>query len=323
MSRSLKHPLWTHLPAAAVIGGLVVSMARAWPFPAKMPLHFDFYGRPDRFGSAWEAVAVFLVVLTLLLIGSAAMDETWARQEKRKRFNWLAMIDELIIGFIGGTGIASFALLAEGQNTFVLPWRLGLVLALSGTAAAGVLEMLRPHRQSPELLAPADASGVEELTARIRAGGRWTWWESQNPWLLNLAIGLGAAAVLLPAVLLPMPSWLVVFNVISGLLMIGLCGGMRVSVTPQKLTVRFGLLSIPIFRMRLDNLTDAAEHEFSPLADFGGWGIRMNRQMWAFFLRGTRGVRLTTVKGKQYLIGSDHPQQLLAILRAAMPERVA
>jgi hypothetical protein len=320
MKASMKHPLWTHLPAAAVLGGLVASMVAAWPFPQRMPLHFDFYGRPDRYGSPWEAVVVFSAVLLLLLIGSIALDETWARQETRKRFNWLGLLDELVIGFVGGTGIGAFALVAEGKTDFTFPWRMGVMLALAAVPAAAVLEVLRPHRPS-EHQPLGEAARVDDLVARIRAGGHWTWWESQNPWLMNLAIGGGGAMILILTIALPVPLPIRILNLVVGTLLIGLCGGMRISLTPERLTVRFGLLSIPVFRVRLENITEAAEQEFSPLADFGGWGIRVNRQMWAFFLRGTRGVRVKTAKGKLYLIGSDHPERLTAILRAAMPVR--
>jgi hypothetical protein len=319
MKWPLKHPLWVHLPAAAIVGALAVTIIRAWPFPGQMPLQFDFAGRPQRFGSPWEGVIAFGVICLLLLVGSIALDEVWAREEQRKRFNWLSLLDELVIGFTGGIGVVSFALLADGQTHFTMPWRTALALALAAATAAAVLEMFRPHRPSEPAPAADGDVQVEELLERMRIQGRWAWWESQNPWLLNLALGGGAALVLILSLLLPTPRPILFINLGATALMIGLCGGMRVSVTPERLTVRIGLLSIPVFRLRLQRIVEAAQQEFSPLADFGGWGIRVNRQMWAFFLRGRRGVRIRTDKGKQYLIGSDHPERLLAVLRAALP----
>ena len=63
-------------------------------------------------------------------------------------------------------------------------------------------------------------------------------------------------------------------------------------------------------------IAEAGLHEFAPLKDFGGYGIRFNREMKAYYLRGTRGVLLTTTGGKKYLVGSDHPERLLAVLQA-------
>jgi hypothetical protein len=57
-------------------------------------------------------------------------------------------------------------------------------------------------------------------------------------------------------------------------------------------------------------------HEFSPLRDFGGYGIRANKGMSGYFLRGNRGVKLTTANGKKYLIGSDNADRLAAVISA-------
>jgi hypothetical protein len=42
--------------------------------------------------------------------------------------------------------------------------------------------------------------------------------------------------------------------------------------------------------------------------------VRFNREMKAYFLRGTRGVKFTMTNGKKYLIGSDHPEQMHAVV---------
>ena len=77
-------------------------------------------------------------------------------------------------------------------------------------------------------------------------------------------------------------------------------GGFRLSVTETRVRLRAGSLGIPLLKLELKDVVDAAPHDFSPLADFGGYGIRRNREMSAFFLQGDRGVKLTTAKGKKY-----------------------
>ena len=68
----------------------------------------------------------------------------------------------------------------------------------------------------------------------------------------------------------------------------------------------------------MKEITAAEPHVFSPLADFGGWGIRRNREMLAFFLEGNTGVKLSTKKGKRYLIGTANPERLSSVIRAAV-----
>lgn len=60
-----------------------------------------------------------------------------------------------------------------------------------------------------------------------------------------------------------------------------------------------------------------AGHAFNAVRDFGGYGIRANREMRAFFFQGERGVKVTTSDGRRYLIGSDHPARLAAVIEAA------
>jgi hypothetical protein len=94
-------------------------------------------------------------------------------------------------------------------------------------------------------------------------------------------------------------------------------GGLRVSVTPERVRVRLGFLGIPLLTLKIIDLAEVQVHQFSPLADFGGYGIRFNAQIKAYFLRGNRGVKLTTVRGKNYLIGSDRPERLSAVIQIA------
>ncbi len=100
--------------------------------------------------------------------------------------------------------------------------------------------------------------------------------------------------------------------------MLLLCyGGLRVSVTSERVEVRLGMIGLRLLRVPSSELAASEVRAFSPLGEFGGWGIRYNGRMWAFYWRGTRGVELRTKAGKQYLIGSDHPERLAAAITAA------
>ena len=71
---------------------------------------------------------------------------------------------------------------------------------------------------------------------------------------------------------------------------------------------------VRVLRLPVSDIAEFAMHEFAPLKDFGGYGIRRNREMSAYYLRGNLGVKITMTGGKKYLIGSDHPERLLAVL---------
>ena len=70
-------------------------------------------------------------------------------------------------------------------------------------------------------------------------------------------------------------------------------------------------------RARLIPLTDATRIEainFSPLRDYGGWGIRGGKKRRAYIMRGRAGVRITFADGRTLLIGSQRANELAAVL---------
>lgn len=94
----------------------------------------------------------------------------------------------------------------------------------------------------------------------------------------------------------------------------------RTAVTDTELSVSFGAL-FPLYRRRIA-LADIASAEavtYSPIADYGGWGIRGFGSSVALNARGDRGVRLTLQDGRRVLIGSQRPEELAASLKPPAP----
>ncbi|MGI5940608.1 MAG: DUF6141 family protein [Thermoleophilia bacterium] len=87
--------------------------------------------------------------------------------------------------------------------------------------------------------------------------------------------------------------------------------------------VRLGLLSVGLapFRSRLipvHEIHGARSREYSPMAEFGGWGIRTASDgSRAYNAYGTMGVQLTLTDGSRILVGTQRAEELLAALRAA------
>lgn len=91
----------------------------------------------------------------------------------------------------------------------------------------------------------------------------------------------------------------------------------RTIVTDTELSVSFGAL-FPLYRRRIA-LADIASAEavtYSPLAEYGGWGVKWGRGGMALNARGNRGVRLTLRDGKRVLVGSQRPGELAEALTA-------
>lgn len=87
------------------------------------------------------------------------------------------------------------------------------------------------------------------------------------------------------------------------------------TVSPEAVTVRFGLLYTA--RIPVAEVVSAQAVAYRPVRDYGGWGIKGSRQRRALNTRGDRGVLLTKTNGSTLLIGSQKPRELLAALAQA------
>ena len=146
MKTGLRHPLWTHLPVAAVLIALAVYTARVWPLPGRAAIHFDGSGLPNGYGSPWLALVLCFGLGLLFLAISVAVDELWARQERRKSFNWMSLFDEAIVAFLCAVAIGYLGYLEAGAERYGFPWSLTLLLVPGALLAAVALELARPFR---------------------------------------------------------------------------------------------------------------------------------------------------------------------------------
>jgi hypothetical protein len=102
MKRILHHPWWTHIPSLGLLGVIIYAYQRFQPLPANVPTHFAWDGHADGWGSPLSMQLVILLLSVLWIGIGVAIDETWARREQRKTFNWMSLFDEVTIAFMAG-----------------------------------------------------------------------------------------------------------------------------------------------------------------------------------------------------------------------------
>jgi len=324
MKLKLVHPLWTHLPALAALIIMLVYLFTAIPLPAEAPVHFSFGGEPDRYGSPWELVGIFIGLSVFFIALSIFIDELWARQEKEKAFNWLCWLDDVTVGWMAVTCLGYLVSIRNGIDTFSFPWGYTGIMTGAAVLLALFLEALRPFRPyTGKPSAPEVPHSDTELLRQIRSNLPFVYWDNQNPFYVTFL------CVLLPLVFLAsavavwfIEGWILFASIYIGIstlislaLIVFIYGGQRTLVTRQELNVRWGLAGIRVLGLKTAEIASAELHEFAPLRDFGGYGIRFNREMKAYYLHGSRGVKIATAGGKKYLVGSDYPERLLAVIR--------
>jgi hypothetical protein len=110
-------------------------------------------------------------------------------------------------------------------------------------------------------------------------------------WVLTMVFGLG------------LPAFAAVVRLITEVR----AGGLSVRLFP------FRAVSIPVM-----GIANAESREYSPMREYGGWGIRISRSSGrAYNAFGNQGVQLVLKDGARILIGTQQPEQLLAALRTA------
>ena len=318
MKTRLHHPLWLHIPSTVALAAFVWVLVST-PLPDRAPVHFGIDGTADNWGSPL-AVALLLLVLSAIFIAlSAFMCELWAREEQKKTFNPLSLIDDVTVAAMAAMGVEYLHMVIAGGNTFPLPWNTILLFAGTATVAAALLERLRPYKHYEHQLDRVDTRDFrKELESRLASDQPLVYWESQNPKWMTVIFVLVPSTMYVGAVstLASEARWVSILLFAVGTLMLLLIGGIRTTVTRERVTVRLGTPGFRVLSLATTDIASVEMREFAPLKEFGGYGVRQNREMKAYYLRGRTGALLTTRDGKRHLIGSDNPERLTTIIEA-------
>ena len=318
MNIKLVHPLWTHLPATAALIILTVYIVTAGPLPAEAPVHFGFGGEPNRYGSPWEVFGLTIGLAVFYILVSILIDELWARQEKSKSFNWLSLFDDFFVGLITGTSFGYLSFLTSDAAAFEFPWVYFLLFGGGATVLAVLLDMARPYRPYSAATVVEESPGLrEEIARRLSERASFVYWDYQNPFYVSLiSVGLPLVMFVAAAITWFSTPWASIVLLLVGIMLFIPHGGQRTMVTRQQVIIRWGILGIRVLRLNTADITAVELREFAPLKDFGGYGIRINREMTAYYLRGNRGVKITQTRGRPVLIGSDRPEALYTVINA-------
>jgi hypothetical protein len=113
------------------------------------------------------------------------------------------------------------------------------------------------------------------------------------------------------------PAWLAIIQLVVfglGIPAFGAAVRLITEVTPDTLRVR--LVPLRARQIPLDTIASAFPREYSPMREYGGWGVRTSAEGRAYNASGNKGVQLVLKDGSRILIGSQKPEALAAALRA-------
>jgi hypothetical protein len=90
-----------------------------------------------------------------------------------------------------------------------------------------------------------------------------------------------------------------------------------IDVTDSGVAIAFRHLW-PTRRIAFADIVGLEVKRYRPLIDYGGWGVRLGPAGWAYTTGGDVGVKIRLRKGLPVLIGSRHPEELEAAIRAGV-----
>ena len=71
-------------------------------------------------------------------------------------------------------------------------------------------------------------------------------------------------------------------------------------------------------KIAFEGIMECEARTYSPIKEFGGWGIRYGRGGKAYNVSGNRGVQLELSNGKRLLIGSQRAEELARAIKEGM-----
>jgi hypothetical protein len=141
----------------------------------------------------------------------------------------------------------------------------------------------------------------------------------EPPWpIAMLAPGATAAGVMAAARAIGLGARFGVAGVAAaaaGLALREVIFPMETKLLPDEVQVRFGRRTR--FRIPLKNVVQAYVRAYSPINEYGGWGIRNGKGGRAFNMRGNEGVQLVLRSGQRVLLGSQLPEELADAIHKA------
>ena len=107
-----------------------------------------------------------------------------------------------------------------------------------------------------------------------------------------------------------------------GLPLLFYCARLVTEVRTDGVYVRFFPFHFSFLRFPFSSIKHYEARTYSPIGEFGGWGIRYSWNGKAYNVSGNQGLQLELENGKRVLIGSQRPLDLVSALRSLEPARL-
>jgi hypothetical protein len=312
-----------------VIAGIGVLLMLRWApeLPDPIAVHWGAGGQVDGYGQLSTLVIVLPVVVGTFAVGItlevALLTATTypARQPKVIVAASVFFAVFLGVGLTGSVEIQRGLADASEAGTVFGPLGLGLLLGIPAAVGTWFL--------TPRPALAADESGPAAPAALdLSAAERVSWTRVMHPsavavWIFLGVVALSMAGVLTVAVTGSNGSvWPPLAILVPVVAICTVTFFWRVTISNEGVRIRsaVGLIrhTIP-----LDTIAAARVVQISPIADFGGWGIRFGFGRIGYVMRGGQALEIERTTGRSVVVTVDDAVTATSLLEGLLSRRKA
>lgn len=315
-----------------VMTAIAVVLMVVWipELPATVAMHWSG-GGPDGFAPVWVApvlvgaLGVGLPGLFASIVLISSRGGEWGPTFRFLGAVVLGTTTLLVIGITWSLGMQRGLEDARDAPSVLVPLAVG--------AGLGVLAGIAAWFAQPKLVASGEVgdSGATAPTVgalQLVPGERAVW--ARTTMMSKVAMfGLAAvvAALVVGTIVLGATGsagwWAMLASTLLLLLLTGAIFVFRVRVDRAGLTVR-SAVGVPRFRIPLDDVAEARVVIVSPMAEFGGWGLRVGLDgRFGVVLRAGEALQVTRRDNRVFVVAVDDATTAAALLVALSEQAIA
>lgn len=131
-------------------------------------------------------------------------------------------------------------------------------------------------------------------------------------------LGIQLLIVMIPLILTGQEWWTIAIAFLAMVLSMVLLGTLKMNTWMDEEGVHYKmkLFHWSVRTIPWDEIDQIHVREYSPIMEYGGWGIKYGKSGWAYNVRGNHGIQILKKDGKRILLGTQRPEEAAAYLAA-------
>ncbi len=133
---------------------------------------------------------------------------------------------------------------------------------------------------------------------------------------LWVIMGIQLFIIMVPLILTGQSWWSIAIALVAVVLSMALLGSLRLNtwMDAEGIHYKMKLFHWKVRTIPWDEIDQIYVREYSPVKEYGGWGIKYGKGGWAVNVRGNQGIQIKKKDGKRTLIGTQKPDEAAAYL---------